>query len=65
MKEFFNKLSYKDRNALIFGGIFLGVLILYFGIWSPFKNSTELLSVQVARQTEALAWMKSHQADAR
>ena len=64
MKEFFNKLSDKDRNALIFGGIFIVVLTLYFGVWSPFKNSTGLLSVQVARQTEALAWMKSHQAGA-
>lgn len=64
MKELIDRLSEKDRKALIFGAIFLIPLILYFGVWSPFQDSATQLAVQVSQQKEALAWMKTHQADA-
>lgn len=62
MNEVWERLSARDRKALIFCGVFLVLLFLYAGVWSPFKHATEMTAIQVEQQQKALTWMQANQA---
>ena len=61
----FYKLESRDRNALLALTLFLGVAILYYGVWYPVSHGLSEAEEEYRTQTELISWMKSHEAEAK
>ncbi len=57
-------LSARERNALIIGGIILGVLLAYAALWKPFSNKVEKLEHSVQEQRALQQWINTASAEA-
>lgn len=57
-------LSARERNALIIGGIILGVLLAYAALWKPFSNKVEKLEHTVEEQRALQQWINTASAEA-
>ena len=57
-------LNPRERNALIVGGIILGVLLAYAALWKPFSNKVEKLGHSVQEQRALQQWINTASAEA-
>ena len=57
-------LNPRERNALIVGGIILGVLLIYTVLWKPFSNKVEKLEHSVQEQRALQQWINTASAEA-
>lgn len=64
-ENWFYKLESRDRNALLALTLFLGVAILYYGIWFPVSNGLAKAEEDYRAQVELIAWMKAHEDEAK
>lgn len=54
----------RERNALIVGGIILGVLLAYAVLWKPFSNKVEKMESSVQEQHALQQWINTASAEA-
>lgn len=57
-------LNPRERNALVIGGIILGVLLIYTVLWAPFSNKVEKLEHTVQEQRALQLWINTASAEA-
>ena len=57
-------LNPRERNALIVGGIILGVLLIYTVLWKPFSSKVEKLEHSVQEQRALQQWINTASAEA-
>lgn len=61
----FNKLETRDRTALVVLTVFMLAVLFYVLVWSPIHGAVAAAKSQYEQQRELVAWMKSHEAEAR
>lgn len=54
----------RERNALIVGGIILGVLLIYTVLWKPFSSTVEKLAHTVQEQRALQQWINTASSEA-
>ena len=59
MRDWWNRLSARERWFLGGGGIVLAVALIYVVAWRPWRINVARLQQQVAAQRADLAWMRS------
>lgn len=65
MQAFLASLSPRDRRALILLSAFVGVMVLYWGIWQPTQQRLSKSSEQLLYWQEAYQFVSSHQQQAK
>lgn len=63
--EYYKALEKRDRLALLGLGVFLTILIVYFGLWSPVNRYLEESKAYHDRQQSLLQYMRSTEQQAR
>lgn len=58
MKDFFARLSERERLLLSLAGFVLLVVLVYSLLWRPFGQRVERLNQRVEQQQSLLAWMQ-------
>ena len=61
----YHELSERDHLAVLGLAAFLGLVVLYLGIWAPAHNWKTAADERYQRQFSVLQWMRAHEADAR
>ncbi|PCJ20474.1 MAG: hypothetical protein COB04_04260 [Gammaproteobacteria bacterium] len=64
-ESWFYKLEARDRNALLVLSVFLGIAILYFGVWFPAKNGLAEAEEDYRKQAELVTWMVANETQAK
>lgn len=64
MKALLENLAPRERNALITGGIVLGILLAYSLLWLPFSKKVERLEKSVQEQRALQQWIQNASAEA-
>lgn len=59
IQEKWQPLADREKKAVLIGGAFLGVFILYAGIWSPWLNHLEAMREHIHTQQKNLVWMQN------
>lgn len=59
MREWFESLTPRERQALVFGGVALGLLLFFSVAWWPLARNNAKLVDDVAEDSRQLAWMQS------
>lgn len=57
-REWWIALSQREKQALTWGGVVLGVFILYQGIWAPLIDGAQAMRKRIVSQQKTLAWMR-------
>ncbi len=57
-REQWQRLSLREKQAALIGGIAIGIFLLYEIIWAPLANSVDQLHNRVAQNRELLSWMQ-------
>ena len=58
MKSWWAGLQSRERATLLAGGVVVGCLILWLGIWEPIANERARLRAEVTALATDLAWME-------
>lgn len=58
-------LSERDRISIVVLAVFLGCVIFYYMIWSPFNDSLDLAKSKYQNKQELVAWLEANQIAAR
>ncbi len=59
MKAWFASLDPRERNALIFGGVLLTMVLVYALLWQPFSARAARLEQAVQEQRALKLWMQN------
>jgi general secretion pathway protein M len=59
MKAWLASLDPRERNALIFGGILLAMVLIYVLVWQPFNARATRLEQTVQEQRALKQWMQN------
>lgn len=59
MKAWLASLDPRERNALIFGGILLTMILIYVLVWQPFSTRAARLEQTVQEQRALKQWMQN------
>jgi general secretion pathway protein M len=65
MREWLDNLSPREQQALILGGVVVGLLLFYAIVWSPLLRSNASLVAEVAEENRELEWMRGAAVEAR
>jgi general secretion pathway protein M len=63
MKEWWSGLQTSERRILIIGGVFLLLVLPYFGVWLPLQDSVSTLQKEVQEQQAVKRWMQQAAAE--
>ena len=58
MKEWWSGLNPREQRMVLFGGIALILMVLYFGVWEPIRAQKENLEKAVMEQRAVRDWMQ-------
>ncbi len=58
MKEWWKALEKREQRIVLWGGVIVILLILYFGLLSPMQDKVATLQKSVSNNTSLLVWMK-------
>ena len=58
MKEWWSGLAPREQRMVLFGGIALVIMALYFGIWEPVQTQKENLEKAIAEQRAVRDWIQ-------
>jgi len=59
IKAWWQQRKDREKQAIVWGGSVLGIVILYVGIWSPFLSSVSELRNHIKTDKALLAWMQA------
>jgi general secretion pathway protein M len=59
IKEWYEQLAIREKRAVTFGGIALGIFLIYAVIWSPLNTSAQNARVHLAEKQKTLRWMQA------
>src|SRR5262245_16878412 len=59
LKQWWNPLATREKQAVLAGGSFLILLIFYMGIWQPLLHHIQVLRERVVSSEKTLSWMQS------
>ncbi|MGI0117661.1 type II secretion system protein GspM [Zooshikella sp. RANM57] len=65
MQAFLASLSSRDRRALILLSAFMGMMVLYWGIWQPTQQRFSKANEQLLYWQDAYQFVSSHQQQAK
>ena len=65
MRSWWAGLDSRERRTLVLGGLLLGGLLIYAGLWAPLADTREHLLKRRAARLEDLAWMQRAGAEVR
>jgi general secretion pathway protein M len=65
MKDWLEGLQTRERLTLIWGGVALLLILVYFLAWRPLVSTVDALEASAQRQTETLLWMQQASAQIR
>lgn len=57
--DWWEPLAPREKQVVIIGSIIVGLLILYYLIWSPYLNHMNNLRENIVSQEKNLAWMQT------
>jgi len=64
MRAWWSKLQARERRMLAIGGVLVALMLGYALLWYPLAHLRATLTTRVARQSDDLAWMRQHLAQA-
>ena len=59
LKEWWNALAIREKQAVALGGLLLTIFIAYAGIWSPFAADVSDMRDRIQSQEKVLTWMQA------
>ncbi len=65
IKDWWNTLALREKQAVAIGGALLTVFLLYAGIWSPYVDHVAAMRDKIQSEEKLLAWMQSADNDIR
>ena len=58
IQDWWQKISQRERHVITFGGIFLLVVFVIYGLWLPLVNDNKLLHQKINHQKALVDWME-------
>ncbi|MFV2055376.1 MAG: type II secretion system protein GspM [Thiohalomonadales bacterium] len=65
MKDWYENLQQKEKRMLMFGGIALGLMLIYLLLWEPLAENYKSAKKNSEKYEKLVAWMEQHAAEVR
>jgi len=59
VKEWWNALALREKQAVALGGSVLAIFIVYAGIWMPYTDHVSAMRKRIESQEKVLLWMQA------